>query len=392
MQQQHQKIPLFRHCKELLALLGKKDTLSSAELSRTASALLKLQRGLTGGRELAGISYMDSKELLEAYLLYYWPVSYQQASYIINNCAFTFSEKKAVSVLDLGSGPAPVSAAVCDFLAAANQNNVALTFCDWSAKAVALAQKFFSLAFPDVHTDSLVCNFEKSLPDLGKNKYDIITASHTLNELWKDDDCKIEKRLAFVKYVAEHLSDGGYLILIEPALLKTSRELIAIRDILAVDTACGLTLVAPCLSSCSPCPALLQGESVTCHCEAGWTEVEPAASLAKAARLDRESVKMTYFVFQKNRLQSKTVSTEGRALVVSDAMLNKAGRVRYVLCDGKKRFTLSAKKGDAVAAGKGFFDLRRYNVIEVTNPELRGDKNNPSFGIGETTTIRHVRA
>ncbi|HEY9054414.1 MAG TPA: hypothetical protein VIO60_06315, partial [Rectinemataceae bacterium] len=41
-------------------------------------ALKALQRGLTGDRSLVGRDYFADKDHLDAYLLYYWPVSFAQ--------------------------------------------------------------------------------------------------------------------------------------------------------------------------------------------------------------------------------------------------------------------------------------------------------------------------
>ena len=74
--------------------------------------------------------------------------------------------------------------------------------------------------------------------------------------------------------------------------------------------------------------------------------------------------------------------------IVSDAMLNKSGRIRYLLCDGKKRFPISAKADSIHAKEIGFFQLKRYDTIEITNPEIRGDAKNPALGIEEKTCIK----
>ena len=73
--------------------------------------------------------------------------------------------------------------------------------------------------------------------------------------------------------------------------------------------------------------------------------------------------------------------------VVSDAMLNKARRIRYLLCDGLRRIPISAKTGDKSAQNLGFFNLKRYDAVTVINPEIRGDAQNPSFGINEKTRL-----
>ena len=59
---------------------------------------------------------MEDKALFSAYLLYYWPVSYMQMSHILRPLYAMLSKRydrrQRFSILDVGSGPAPASAAV----------------------------------------------------------------------------------------------------------------------------------------------------------------------------------------------------------------------------------------------------------------------------------------
>ena len=211
------------------------------------------------------------------------------------------------------------------------------------------------------------------------------------------------------------------MLLMEPALLTTSRALIEARDSLI---ASGLKVASPCLQSASPCPAL-ENPNATCHAQFDWEMPQIVADLAALAGLNRADVKMTYFVFEKavagsfgqegdfgngeNSLQDQKgggpdfgLATETGlaaapglanicALVVSEPMLNKAGRVRYVLCDGKARFTLSAKNGDPNAAAQGFFDLKRYDKIKITGAQVRSQKGEPlSLGFDENTRLEFL--
>ncbi|MBQ5571211.1 MAG: hypothetical protein IIT45_12350, partial [Treponema sp.] len=91
--------------------------LSAQEAASVSKALLNLQRGLTGDRQLAGAGYMQDKNLLGAYLLYYWPVSYTQISCCTNyfsNALKLLAEKNELNILDIGSGPGPASCALTD--------------------------------------------------------------------------------------------------------------------------------------------------------------------------------------------------------------------------------------------------------------------------------------
>ncbi len=390
-----------RHIPTLISVWrgnGRKERLDKKEISLLSSSLLKLQRGLTGERKMAGGSYMSEKETFGPYLLYYFPVSYLQVQTILDfihsngnrnndDKIEEIAKKDEIGILEIGSGPAPGTTALCDRIRKFNKNaKISVSLCDTSERAMQTAKKILESDFENVSVETKKADLEKSgLGDFGKKtkKFDIVLMSHVLNELWKKDGDKIQKRLSFIKAQAEKLSENGILILNEPAMLESSRNLIKIRDeILGSEAFRGMNLVAPCpFSGSKKCPAMLS-EKQTCHAEKMWKPFEPVMSLAKGAGLDRESVKMSFFVFQKTEEQAES-ENEKTLTVVSDGMLNKSGRIRFMLCDGEKRFSLSAKKDDQHAKKIGFFDLHRYDKIQIKNPEIREG----NFGVAEETEI-----
>lgn len=374
----HLNSNLKKHVLRLISLWrNNTDTsmLSKKELLSVSQSLFALQRGLTGNRELAGAGYMDSSSYLGAYLLYYWPVSYMQISYEANAIK-NFVAKKELSILDVGSGPAPASAALCDAFSVKN-----VTMIDSSKKALNLAEKIFKTEWKTCKVQTIVHNFESGQMPLVSEKYDIIVLSHSLNELWKNKTDAMERRILFLQKLADFLDNDGILLISEPALLETSRNLISIRDRLIEN----LAVVSPCLCSCI-CPVSDSGTNQTCHAEINWKPVEPVASIAQLAKLDRQSVKMTYMAFTKNGMNNNC-NAENNYRIVSDGMLNKSGRIRFLLCDGKKRIPCSAKKDDSYAQSQGFFSLSRYDTVCLENPELRGDAHSVAFGISSETKL-----
>ena len=391
---------LKSHIPALLSLWrgsSKKSPLNPGELKSVSASLLELQRGLTGERNLAGAGYMEKNSHLGAYLLYYWPVTYMQISSAASLCVDLKKlcrGKKSISILDVGSGPGPASFALCDFILGLRDEKsgegkslpaLDVTLVDSSKKALSLAEKIFRLESPSVKISAVETDLQKDFPRLSPDaKFDIIVMSHALNELWKNQKDCISKRSELLIRLGELMGEDGMLFLSEPALLETSRNLISVRDTLIQN---GFSVISPCLKN-APCPALLAGENHTCHSEIKWNPCEPVASIARNAKLDRESVKASFFIFGKGAPEKSACEPcDLRFRVVSDAMLNKSGRVRFLICDGERRIPLSAKKDDAYAASLGFFSLHRYDSIVLENPELRGDKNNPAYGIKEDTRI-----
>ena len=363
----------------------------------------RLQRGLTGGRGLIGEAYMEDPELLSAYLDFYWPVSREQASRALALSARMMRLRGAKPagfhrVIDVGSGPGPVAAAFADSGAAE------LTLLDRSPRALELALReiprrpalsgsgavrgvLAGVAEPVLHT--LPCDIsdppEDRIPLWGSA--DCVSFGHSLNELFAGESGRIEKRCALLERYARALAPGGTLLVIEPALLVTSRDLLAVRNLLVSR---GWTVLAPCPGrSRASCLALEAGPSHTCHEEISWEIPARVASLAASLGIDKDSVKMTWFMFAPpvNAPAGVDDSPEsGVWRVVSDPMLNKAGRCRRLICGVGGRLPLSARDGSPEAASSGFDALRRGDLVSLSGTETREN----GLGVCAATRITAV--
>ena len=142
--------------------------------------------------------------------------------------------------------------------------------------------------------------------------------------------------------------------------------------------------------------------------------------LAKLARLTKEELAMAWLTVgegvrgspgegigqdrdsepgRKGRLPLSPPVSDGLWRVTSEAMLNKAGRTRFMVCGAAGRTSLSLKQGELLAAsaeGKAknraqalenlFFGLRRGDAIR-----LRGAiERDSAWGVGPDTRIEIV--
>jgi SAM-dependent methyltransferase len=403
---------------------GPAGRLLASEAASVGKALLGLQRGLTGDRHLAGKGYMDDPDLLGAYLLYYWPVSYLQVGLALET--LTPKLPAGARILDLGSGPGPASAALGDWLAArtsSGSTGAHFLLADSSRPALDLARSLLGTS-GDRAVESKVLDLEApaALDAVSRSgPFDLVVMGHCLNELWPSSAEAPEKRLELAEGVMDLLAPGGLFLIVEPSLLRTSRDLLSLRDALA---ARGHRVLGPCLRQ-GPCPALAAGPSHTCHSEVAWDPSEPVASLAAAAGLDRQSVKMTWLAIApaqepavgpeladrepaaarpetlaSGKPASKQIAPpaaarrlapeEETALVVSEPMLNKAGRLRYLLCNDAGRFAVSARKDDPAARAAGFFSLKRGDKIRLRGTEVRGTAEAEALGFLPGTELEIV--
>ena len=382
-----------KHTETLISIRRKNnDTkyLTKEEIKKLGSSLLKLQRGLTGDRNLAGKNYMQDPLFFGAYLLYYWNVSYIQIEKILEK--ISVPAKNSFSILECGSGPAPGTCAILDKILDKNPAaKIEVFLTDSSGNALKTAEKIISRDYKNVSVTTKVSNLEKD--EIPEGKYDFILLSHVLNELWKNQENKIDNRFEYVSKLSKKLTQDGMLILNEPSILEASRNLIMVRDKLLEN---GMKLLSPCPESeCTKCP-VLETPNHTCHAEYFISGVKILDDLSREAGLNRVSVKMSYFVFNASTIgippEGVAEGNEGesrkygkrdgeagtpqktnvlKGKIVSEGMLNKSGRVRFLVCNGKERIPLSAKQNDTEAKKQGFFSLKRYDNVEIANPEVR---------------------
>jgi len=356
--------------------------------------LLALQRGLTGNRSLAGSGYMDDPSLLAAYDDYYRHVSRAQMLRICDRTGL-----RPRSVLDMGAGPGSMS------LALAERGARTFALVDASAKALELARASLlpradgtGITGP-VSASGKPCSVSITVADIESPEsvpaghFDLVVFGHCLNEIGTGDD-RIPRRLAVVQRASTALASGGAVLVIDPATLNASRDTLVLRDSLV---AAGWRVRAPC-TWCGPCPALSAGANHTCHDESAWDVPADVRRLAESAGLDRDLIKMTWYLIEPPAAMSGSVPAPQAALlqanvgpaalyrVVSSPMLNKGGRVRYLICGPGGRFPFSAKKDDGAARRAGFFDLQRYDLVRIAEPDIREG----GWGFGLLTRILKV--
>jgi SAM-dependent methyltransferase len=301
---------------------------------------------------------MDDPRLLAAYLLFYWPVSYAQARSVLGELG-----TRPRSVLDLGSGPGPVAFAALDAGAAE------VTAADRSKSALALATKLATDAEEGIATREW--SPDRPLPD---GEFDLITMGHLLNELPAD------RRVPLVEAALAKLRPKGSVVILEPALRETSRGLLTVRDALVAK---GYAVRAPCLWR-GACPALLK-ESDWCHAERSWRMPALVESIARAASLHKEALKMSYLVLAPKG-EAWREPPPGRVFRIVSEPLEGKGRARYMGCGPEGRVGLAMQHRHVRPGNEAFMKLDRGDVIEITTTQPKGD----GLSLDDTSTVKVI--
>lgn len=330
---------------------GPEDRLLPPEVKEVGAAVRRLSLGLTRDRELAGARYMDDPKLLGAYLLFYWPVSYAQGRHALREL-----HRTPRTVLDLGSGPAPLAMAAVDHGASD------VTAADRSAPAMEMARAIAGAAGEPLKVRSWD---GRSLPD---DAYDLISLGHVVNELWAGEQDATLRRAHLLESLLGKVRPKGSLLVIEPALRETSRGLLQVRDLLV---ARDLAVRSPCLWR-GPCPALVR-ESDWCHAERPWTPPRVVAEVARVAGLHKEALKMTYLVIAPRGEGFPELPPGKRLLRIVSEPLSSKGRLRYMGCGPEGRVGLALQEKHVTPQNRAFERLARGDVIAVEGTEPRGD-------------------
>jgi len=201
--------------------------------------------------------------------------------------------------------------------------------------------------------------------------FDLVLAGGVLNEL---DEAT---RISLVERGLTALDEGGALVLIEPALRETSRDLHRLRDhLLASGRA---HVFAPCTRAVAPCPALAR-ERDWCHEDRPLALPPRAARLAQATGLRQGGMKFAYLVLRRAGDPLAAVDPSRAALrIVSEAKRLK-GRRECVGCGDAGWVKLRLLSRHRTDANRGFERVRRGDVLVI---------DSETAGAGE---IRDLRA
>ena len=126
-------------------------------------------------------------------------------------------------------------------------------------------------------------------------KFHIWTANYFINEATQPIDTLADR---LVEAWDRHLEPEGLVILVEPALKKESRKILALRKAILARTDM-MQVLLPCLGH-QACPALADAED-WCHEEVSWWRPPYLRLLDDLTRLDRKSLPFSYLVLKKTK-------------------------------------------------------------------------------------------
>jgi ribosomal protein RSM22 (predicted rRNA methylase) len=387
--------------------------LAKSKLEEVSRAVARLSELYTRERADLRRNLLQEPDLRLAYLAYFLPANFLKIKAVLGEI-WLHPEVKSLypeqlRILDLGCGPGTQLLGCLDFFSQLQlPKRIECVGVDSLDSNLRDARHFF-----DRFASELAGKSEETLtgPDLielpnasptvesrpGRNRgsletfrsdlsrplklkaaspFHFIILGNVLNELFTGDDQRIEKRSRRIaSLIHDYLAPDGFLILMEPALRETSRDLLRVRDRLL--DLLPLTIYSPCVHS-QPCPAVGPGcTSDWCHEDHTWEAPLWIRRIDEQTGLRKSSLKYSYVVFSRMGLSVRDAalgadSSQARALpagnqvwrVVSET-LDERGKTAAYLCGSEGRFRVTRLNKHASPANAEFTLLDRGQVVST---------------------------
>jgi len=314
--------------------------------------------------------YAADRTTLAAYLAWFFPASVQQVARALAECPMPPAD--TLRVLDAGSGPGPASLAAAAWARTAGRR-VEATALDASQAALEAMTRLWSARDGVLATERWRAG--EALP---QGPFDLVVASHLLNEAFHAGPSPLQHRVHLAAALAALLSPQGILLLVEPALRRTGRELLVVRDRLVES---GLVAIAPCIYQ-GACPAIRRPRD-WCHADRPWPLPPLAERAGRAAGIARDSLKFAYVALSKTHPHPERARDGALFRVVSEPLPEK-GKLRYFGCGPAGRHALTRLDRDVSPANAAFAALERGDVVRLGPTTLAGDGRR----VGPDTEVR----
>ncbi|MDB4977490.1 MAG: hypothetical protein JWN48_5831, partial [Myxococcaceae bacterium] len=283
----------------------------------------------------------------------------------------------SLRVLDVGAGLGATSFGLARWLRARGLPVDKLEIVALEHDASALRGfSAFAKALADLPDELVPVELEARAEDLRMaplgEQFDLVLFGFVLNELFVELplEQRIARRAELLQRACARLSPGGALIVLEPALKATTRELMQLRDLLALSGQAPY-VIAPCLHA-RPCP-MLPSERDWCHQELPYALPGQLAEIAKAASLRYEGLSYASLVLANQPRSGALMGPAEEPLyrIVSDRLASK-GKLELIGCGPTyQRFTRLDRHHSP--QNQAFGEAQRGALLELESAAPRID-------------------
>jgi hypothetical protein len=263
-------------------------------------------------------------------------------------------------VTDIGAGCGAMSLGLLDFWAkksATRPLHLHLYEKDAAALRIAVATLTQAATFLGIE-----CAITPSASDVTDGKFaacDMVLAGTVFNELAPPDRLPLAGKL--IAATAEY---AGHVVIVEPALRSTSRDLHGLRDLLVATGEC--EILAPCTHQRPACPAL-QNENDWCHEDRLTKLPSRIHELARVTGLRDGGLKFSYLLIASRSplvadKEPSLVKLTTRAMSGSRAM---KGQLQLPVCGPNGWQTLRLLRRHRNESNRSLSDAERGDIVRV---------------------------
>jgi SAM-dependent methyltransferase len=333
---------------------GPPDRLQTREFRGVVEAVKKMWDGLENGDELITQDYFKDRNLLGAYILYFWVLHYQMGLSLMGELPIV--PKK---VLDLCSGPMAFS------VAALRSGSSDVTAVDRNALALELGSEIcgrYGLPVKTITADV------KSNPRLFTEKYDLIILGYCLNELFPTSVTNWrEQQKTYLGNLIRKLTPQGHLLIVDSSMGEFNKRILELRDELVKD---GFEVQAPCIWK-GECPALKANSQ--CYAQRELDKPYLIKEIQRAAEINQNSLKMSYLIMRSQEAGWPQLPDHNMYRVISPPIETYHGK-SYFLCgtDGKKKLDSHLKEHPKES--RAFEYIKRGELVSFRNALESGNQ------------------
>lgn len=343
------------------------------------------------------IDYSTGSSVL-AYLGYQFPVYFMQFEHIMNDLAAGGLLKDRMKVLDAGTGPGVVPLAVADYISRLDNVTVdisAIEKFDQNIEAYMAIVPGYAAIKGKANIRKPIKSDLMNKPEIPDN-IDLMIFSNVINEI----EVSLDKKVAMLRGMAEHLAPDGSMIIIEPADKENSMRM---RRLVHRLTEKDLNVYSPC--SFIWC--------TRCHPDKCWSfeakeDIKPTGFMEMLANTEEPyrylntDIKFSYAVLRKDgltrtqyrvpqkakfaRLSLVGRHVEKRINVVASVMSSDLGDKKthvFKICDGtpsKAVYAILAAH-NANSENNTLLTAKYGEVLIFENVLVRYNKENDAYNL-----------
>lgn len=341
-----------------------KDRFTDRDLHFFAEGISDLSNSFTVDRNELPKNYFNRKEYRAGYLIYFLIPNFLKFYHCFElmDLRSLVTGKDDFKVLDIGSGPGTALLALLWYWKQHKiKNKVQAVALDQNAHilkdARALMHSIKDVSV-DVKTIAAPVHAHNVSRTFAGQRFDMIVLGNTLNEFGGME----EQEKFLLTLFADHLTPKGHVVIVEPALQRTTRHLMELRDQILTheEVSKEFVIKAPCLHN-EPCPMIPHNERDWCHQYLDWHRPEIINKTDRLIGNRKDFLKMAYLLMSRGK-PAKPREDLWRAV---SSPLKSNGKVEFLLCNAAGMLRITRLDKHTSEKNKPLDYLKRGDLVTI---------------------------